>query len=190
MVLANELLDNLPFDLLEYRDGARGTRCGSAAGDGDGLVEVLVPAAAELAAEADRLVGGPAGAGGGADGARIPLQRAAPAWLRQALGVLAAGPGRRRSTTPTPPPAWPRGPGRTGCGPTAATAAAAARSSSPASQDITCVVAVDQLAARPAGRSSDRPRPTWLAAHGIDDLVEAARAHVARAGRTSATSRR
>ncbi|HVM03395.1 MAG TPA: hypothetical protein VM263_12065, partial [Acidimicrobiales bacterium] len=45
----------------------------------------------------------------------------------------------------------------------------------PGGQDVTCEVAVDQLAAvRPP--SADRPQARFLAAHGIDDLVADARA--------------
>ncbi|HLY83901.1 MAG TPA: SAM-dependent methyltransferase, partial [Acidimicrobiales bacterium] len=52
VILANELLDNLPFDLVELRNESwQEVRVG-AAGDGDELVEVLVPASPDLAAEA------------------------------------------------------------------------------------------------------------------------------------------
>jgi SAM-dependent MidA family methyltransferase len=170
VVLANELLDNLPFDLLEYNGSTWQEVLVGAAGDGDGLVEVLVPAPPDLAAETERLVGA---AGSVEAGARVPLQRAASAWLRQALGVLeqgrvvvvdyvdtTAGLARR------PPGDWLRtyrqhlsgGPPL----------------ERPGSQDITSVVAVDQLAAvrRPL---SDMSQSAWLEAHGIEALVEEAR---------------
>ncbi|TML64627.1 MAG: hypothetical protein E6G17_02455 [Actinobacteria bacterium] len=83
VVLANELLDNLGFRLLER--GAQGwseVRVGETDGR---LVEVLVAASDDLGAEADGLVSDPP------DGARVSLQHAARAWLRDALGVLGRG---------------------------------------------------------------------------------------------------
>ncbi len=51
VVLANELLDNLPFRIVERADdGWNEVRVGL---DGDELTETLLPAADELAAEAD-----------------------------------------------------------------------------------------------------------------------------------------
>ena len=168
VVLANELLDNLPFRLLERgADGWQEVRVGTAAG-GDGFAEVLVPAAAELAAEADRL------APGAADGARVPLQHGARAWLRGALALLARG---RvvvvdyADTTPSlaarPWPEWLRtyrshGPGGHPL-------------DRPGTQDVTCEVAVDQLA-RVRAPVADRSQAEFLAASGIDELVAAARA--------------
>ena len=87
MVLANELLDNLPFGLAERRDdGWHEVRADLAtAADGvSRLVELLVPLGTERAAVLDRLAPDAAG------GARVPLQDAARAWLREALAV--AGP--------------------------------------------------------------------------------------------------
>ena len=84
VVLANELLDNLPFGLAERRDAEwREVRVDLAVGaDGsERLVERLVPLAAERAAVLDRL------APAAANGARVPLQDAARAWLREALDV-------------------------------------------------------------------------------------------------------
>jgi SAM-dependent MidA family methyltransferase len=175
VILANELLDNLAFDLVEYREGAwQEVRVG-APGDGDDLVEVLVPASADVTADADRLAGRDGSGGDTAllEGGRLPLQRAAAAWLRQALGLLERG--------------------RVVLVDYADTSAALARRpwtewlrtyrhhrpggpplDAPGSQDITCVVATDQLAAvrRPA---SDVSQAAWLDAHGVAGLVEAAR---------------
>ena len=87
VVLANELLDNLPFGLAERRDGGwcevrvdlepggRGTDGGTR------FVERLVPFADDTPDLLDRL------APGAAEGARAPVQAAARAWLRDALGV-------------------------------------------------------------------------------------------------------
>lgn len=172
MVLANELLDNLPFDLLEYRDGRWQEVLVGAAGDGDGLVEVLVPAPPDLAAEADRLVpGAPAGV---AEGARVPRQRAAAAWLRQALGALQEGrvavvdyADTTAGLAGRPWQQWLRTYRRHQPG--------APPLEQPGSQDITCVVAVDQLAEvrRPA---ADVAQAEWLRSHGLGELVEVARA--------------
>jgi SAM-dependent MidA family methyltransferase len=158
-VIANELLDNLPFDLIEKEPlGWAEVRVD------DELRETLVPAATDLALHAERLApDAPAGA-------RIPLQRAAAAWSREALGVLDRG---RiavvdyASTTPDmarrPWTEWVRtyrghGPG-----------------GHPlehlGEQDITCEVAVDQLPTPDATRS----QADFLRAHGIEGLADDAR---------------
>jgi len=163
VVFANELLDNLPFDLLERRQGTWHEVRVAADTNTDGLVEVLVVATPDLAAEADRLVGGEA-----TEGARIPMRREPARWLRQALWLLDAGSvvlvdyaDTTAGLARTPWPRWLRTfrqhqPG----GPPL---------EDPGAQDITCVVAVDQLAAiRPP--TSDETQADWLAAHGIGDL--------------------
>ena len=78
VVLANELLDNLPFDLAVF-DGA--WREARVAADGDRFVEVLAPMAdvpAFLPAKATH-------------GARAPIQRAAQRWLADTMSRLATG---------------------------------------------------------------------------------------------------
>lgn len=157
VVLANELLDNLPFGLVERTvEGWADVRVG----DVDGaLVEVLVPVVDGPALDAPV-------------GARIPQQDAACAWLQDALAL--AGPGGRvlafdyATTTADlaarPWTEWVRtyrqhergGPVLEALG----------------SQDITCEVAVDQLGVAP---TADRSQAEWLRAHGIDDLVEEGR---------------
>jgi SAM-dependent MidA family methyltransferase len=164
VVLANELLDNLPIRLLERADdGWREVRVGLSA-DGDDLVEVLVPldAANDIAA-------------GTAVGARVPVQAAAVEWLRGALAAVAPTYGRvvvfdYASTTEAlaarPTSEWLR------------TYRAHGRGGTPldalGEQDITCEVAVDQLA-RVRAPSSDIAQADWLRAHGIDALVEEGR---------------
>jgi NADH dehydrogenase [ubiquinone] 1 alpha subcomplex assembly factor 7 len=193
VVLANELLDNLPFSVAERRDGGwlevRVDLAPAAqAAGGDRLIERLVPVDAERSALLDRLVAG------AAEGGRVPLQEAARAWLREAL--TAAGPRGRvvaidyASTTAAlaarPPDEWLRtyrGHARGG-----------AALDDLGHQDITCEVATDQLAlVRPP--ASDTSQADWLRSHGIDDLVDegrrtwAERAHVADVAALAARSR-
>ena len=159
-VIANELLDNLPFTLLEKEPlGWAEVRVD------DGMRETPVPAAVDLALHAERL------APDTPPGSRVPLQRQATAWLRSALAVLERG---RiavvdyASTTPEmarrPWTEWIRtyrahGPGGHPL-------------ENLGEQDITCEVAVDQL----PSPDTTRTQADFLRAHGIDTLVDAARA--------------
>jgi SAM-dependent MidA family methyltransferase len=158
VVLANELLDNLAFDLLERRDGAwHEVRVGVNA-DGDQLVETLVPAAEPPVLDAP-------------DGARVPVENAAERWVRDALAL--ARPGGRvvtfdyASTTTAlaarPWTEWVR------------TYKSHQHGAAPldalGTQDITVEVAIDQL----PPPTSDRDQAAWLRAHGIDELVEEGR---------------
>lgn len=162
VVLANELLDNLPFRLVE-RTGAGWSEVFVAAEGGD-LVELLVPAAPDTAAEAVRL------APEAPVGARLPLQHAAADWVRRAAGCLQRGrvivldyADTSASLAARPWTEWLRtyrGHQRGGH-----------PLEAPGEQDVTCEVALDQL--HPP--ASDRSQAEWLAAHGIDDLVAAAR---------------
>ena len=153
VVLANELLDNLPFGLLERtEDGWAEVRV-----DAD-LREVLVPV------DEGRLVDAPVGA-------RVPVQRAAQAWVDAAVRLVR--PGRvvvfdyadtTASMARRPWTDWVRTYRRHG------------RGGHPLSdlglQDITCEVAVDQL----LPPSTNRSQAEFLRAHGIDELVAEARA--------------
>jgi SAM-dependent MidA family methyltransferase len=167
MVLANELLDNLPFRVLERRDGTWHELY--VALDGDHLVELLIEATPDDIAEADRLVTD------AADGARIPLQHEATAWLRRAHETLVRGrivlvdyADETPSLAARPATAWLRT--------YRSHAPGGAPLDHPGEQDVTCEVAVDQLARfRPP--ASDEPQSAWLARHGIDALTDAARAH-------------
>jgi SAM-dependent MidA family methyltransferase len=176
VVLANELLDNLPFGLAERRpDGWHEVRVDvdpATVVTSEGavrLIERLVPLAPD---RADLLSGLAPHA---PIGARVPLQDAARAWLREALAV--ATPRGRvvaidyASTTShlaaRPAVEWLRTYARhsRGVGPLAALGA----------QDVTCEVAVDQLAlVRPP--TSDLSQGVWLRRWGIDAVVEEARA--------------
>jgi SAM-dependent MidA family methyltransferase len=164
VVLANELLDNIPFALLERGpDGWLEVRVGP------GPSEELVPAPEDDAALAERLA--PDAPAGG----RVPLQREAAAWLRSALGVLRRG---RvvvvdyADTTPSlarrPWLEWVRTYRAHGRGGHPLEA--------PGSQDVTCEVAVDQLAALVRAPDRDTSQADWLRASGLDDLVAEARA--------------
>jgi SAM-dependent MidA family methyltransferase len=174
VVLANELLDNLPFALAERRrdswhevrvDVDRAASPGSPAR----LVERLVPLDPGRSELLDRL------APAAVPGARVPIQLAARAWLRDALD-LATPQGRvvvidyAATTTAEladrPYDEWVR------------TYRAHARGQGVldalGAQDVTCEVAVDQLAlVRPP--SSDMVQSEWLRSWGIDELVDEGR---------------
>ena len=164
VVLANELLDNLPFDLLERGpDGWLEVRVGP------GPAEELVPATGEDAALAEQL------APGAPVGGRVPLQREAADWLRSALGLVRRG---RvvvidyADTTPSlarrPWLDWVRTYRSHGRGGHPLEA--------PGAQDVTCEVAVDQLATLVRPPDANRRQAEWLRASGIDDLAAEARA--------------
>jgi SAM-dependent MidA family methyltransferase len=160
IVVANELLDNLPFGLAERRAGGWDEVCVGV--DGPALVEVLVPMTADEGAVLDRR------APGAPTGARVPLQRAAAGWVHDAIALAGSG-GRvvaldYATTTADlaarPWTEWGRtyrrhergGPALEGLG----------------EQDITCEVAIDQLGVAP---TSNRSQADWLRAHGLDELV-------------------
>jgi SAM-dependent MidA family methyltransferase len=161
VVVANELVDNLPFLLLERgREAWLEVRVGL-----DG--EVLVPAAPDLATDAGRL------APGAAPGARIPLQRAASAWLREALGLLFRGRVVVIDYATTTPDLAAR-PWETWLRTYRAQQRGGPPVVTPGQQDITCEVAIDQLA-RVRAPVSDRPQAEFLRAMGLDAIVEEAR---------------
>jgi SAM-dependent MidA family methyltransferase len=161
VVIANELLDNLPFDLWERTAGAWWeVRVGL--DDAGYLVEAVLPTEPPAWLE-------PVEA---ADGARVPVQDAARAWLADALALARPDEGGRVlvfdycATTVAlagrSPGEWLRtyrghergGPPLEG----------------PGTQDITVEVCVDQLAMvrPPAARAT---QADWLRARGIDELV-------------------
>ena len=166
VLLANELLDNVPFRLLERTADGWAEVFVVLERDGS-LGEVVVPAEDTLVELADRL------APDATVGARIPLQAGASRWLRQALDVVERG---RLivvdycSTTPElaarPVREWLR------------TYRAHDRGGppllAPGSQDITCEVAVDQLASV-AEPDLETTQADWLRRHGLDELVDEGR---------------
>ena len=113
VVTANELLDNLPFAVVERADAEWFEVRVALDADQQDLIEQLVPAPERLAREAEALVPG------AADGARFPIQTRATTWLRNALAQVdrrARGGHRlrvdhartRRSTEPRVAPYLPR----------------------------------------------------------------------------------
>lgn len=163
VVLANELLDNLPVALVERTEvGWAEVQVGAREGE---LVEVLAPFGGEQATWCDlRAPGAPVGA-------RLPVQAEAVAWVREAIALAGRG-GRvvaidyARPTTAElaarPQAEWLR------------TYAAHGRAGSPLDApgtcDITCDVAIDQLALA-AAPDVVRTQAAFLRAHGIDELV-------------------
>lgn len=148
VVLANELLDNLPVDLVH---GGQEVRVGF---DGERLVEIEVPGTRRRV---------PARVG------RAPVQEAAARWVREARAtservVVFDYADTTESMAARPWTEWLR------------TYRGHHRGASPLEdlglQDITCEVAVDQL---PTPRS-DTAQADWLRVHGIDALVDEGRA--------------
>ena len=167
VVLANELIDNLPFDVFERSvDGWKEIRVGW---DGR-LREVAVGADASVASALDDLVGPTTGVAG-----RVPWHVDAVAWLQEALSLIVEG-GKlvcvdyaRGSTAEfltEPWTAWLRTYREHG--------RAGQPLDEPGDCDITTDIAVDQLA------KMARPTRVWTQAeflrdHGIDAIVEEAR---------------
>lgn len=197
VIVANELLDNLPFDLLERTaDGwcevGADLNAGGGSGQGTGgealgtssplvlgsdpggfgagpAAEERMPATPADAALASRL------APDAAAGARIPLQRRAGEWIAASLDGLAPG-GRLvvcdYATTTAglaarPPQEWIRTYAGQGRG--------GAPLVSPGTQDITVEVCIDQAAAAARPPDLDRDQATALRAWGLDLLVEEGR---------------
>lgn len=162
VVVANELLDNLPIRLLERTsDGWAEVFVGT-----DG--ELLVAAPDDVIREADRLVpDAPVGA-------RIPLQHDAVTWVRRAAGTLRRGRLLLIDYAADTPTLATR-PWRDWLRTYRGHAQGGHPLASPGEQDITCEVAVDQLA-RWRRPDLDRSQVDWLRANGLDGLVGAARA--------------
>jgi SAM-dependent MidA family methyltransferase len=164
VVIANELLDNLPFGIAQW-DGARWLEVRVGRREPDAFEEVLVPVDAEL---------GPLPAPGTtrALGTRVPIPRGLQEWWHACEGVvregfvlvvdyavsfddLAARPwlrtyrGHARGTDPL---------------------------DAPGEQDITADVVLEQLdAASPFARLRIDRQAEWLAGLGIHDLVDEGR---------------
>jgi SAM-dependent MidA family methyltransferase len=172
VILANELLDNLPVSLVEWhRGGWHEVRVGLR-DDEQALVEQLVPAPDDLVTVAAEAFARPV------DGVRVPVARAARAWLDQARATVERGRivlfDYGEDTTALaarPADEWLR------------TYRAHERGGPPlfelGSQDITCEVPWDQVTAGSgsrAGTTSRTPQAEFLRALGIDGLVAEGRA--------------
>ncbi|MET0146191.1 MAG: SAM-dependent methyltransferase [Ilumatobacteraceae bacterium] len=161
VVLANELLDNLPFRLAVYDGGWRESYVVDA---GDGTFGEILPVPLEPLP--------PWLPGRAAHGARAPIQESASGWLAAALASLRAGRvvvidycrARTAEMAATPWRTWLR------------TYRGHERGGSylavPGDQDVTVDVAVDQLPEPDAVRSQAQ----FLQRHGIDELVAEGRA--------------
>jgi SAM-dependent MidA family methyltransferase len=159
VVLANELLDNLPFDLLVYDSGWREAWVERGADGRD--VEVL-RSTVDLP---DRL---PSRA---VHGARAPRQSAADEWVQSACSLVSEGRVVAFDYTSSTPSMAVR-PWREWLRTYQGHERGGHYLANVGQQDITCDVAVDQLPEPDAVRSQAQ----WLQLHGIDELVEAGRA--------------
>lgn len=167
VVLANELLDNLPFGLVELTDGGWCEIGVGTIDDASGAPR-LAEAFALLSDERAAWCRGKGGAEAPI-GTRLPVQAAAAAWLDDALAVAAGGrvvvfdyASTTRDLTARPWTEWVRTYARHGRGGHPLT--------DPGSQDITVEVAVDQLASVEQP-SAQRDQAAFLRAHGIEALV-------------------
>ena len=159
VVLANELLDNLPFRVLERT--------------ADGWAEVYVDEGRERLVPLEHPPEAVSGLAGVAPGARVPVQEQGAAWLSEALGLVERGrvvvadyADTTASMAARPPGEWLRTYREHDRGGDPLEA--------PGTQDITVEVAVDQLAdVRPPDH--DQSQAEFLAAHGIDELVDEGR---------------
>ena len=186
VVLANELLDNLPVRIVERRaDGWSEVRIGL--GDGGALVETVVAADPELTAEADEV----AGSTTVPPGARLPVPEVAAEWLARVAFVLRRGKivlvdyvARVEELLARGPDGWLRTYREHGRGTEPLDV--------PGAEDITCDVPLEYLAtvAR-AGLEIERDttQAEWLGELGVDELVAEGRA-IWRAPEHMAISRR
>ncbi len=161
VIIANELLDNLPTRLYQRIEGRWWELLVTLQGDGFGLDEVPTDAGWLDALVPDA-----------PEGAIVPGQHAAAAWVRDALGLLTCGRllvvdygvATTAELARRPWTDWLRTYVAHGRG--------AGVLADPGTQDITCEVAFDQLPP-PSRRTS---QAEWLTEHGIEELVDEGRA--------------
>jgi NADH dehydrogenase [ubiquinone] 1 alpha subcomplex assembly factor 7 len=172
VVLANELLDNLPFRIVE-RTATGWSEVRVAAADGS-FREELVAAAPEVAAEADVVASGAV-----APGARLPVPTGIRDWLRACADVLERGTVIIVDYVESAAELAARGQAgwlRTYRSHNRGTSPLVA----PGEQDITADVPYEYLvhSARRAGLHLERKttQANWLRGLGIDDVVAEARA--------------
>lgn len=162
VVIANELLDNLPFGIAQF-DGQRWLEVRIAHNADDRFEEVLVPIDTELDF---------AGPTAPVAGTRIPIPRGLEEWFRACEGVVHDGfvlvVDYAASIDELGSRPWLRT--------YRAHAAGTDPLDAPGEQDITADVVLEQLeAASPFPRLRAESQADWLGALGIDDLVEAGR---------------
>jgi SAM-dependent MidA family methyltransferase len=172
VVLANELLDNLPFGIAERSES--GWREVRVAHEEQGFAEVLVPAEAADARALDAVIGGtpvPVGA-------RLPIPRGLEAWIASCARVLRRGTLVVIDYVDDVAGLVERGPGgwlRT----YRAHDRGGPPLDAPGEQDLTADVVREQLvhAARASGFTleSDVSQADWLRELGVDDLAESGR---------------
>ncbi len=165
LVIANELLDNLPIRLLQR--GLNEWYESRVTLVGDEFVELLVPADATTACTVEELLPH------AMSGVWIPLQSQAANWLYEARSVLLAGSvlvidycSQSKQISERPREEWLR------------TYRSQQRGQHPlkfpGSQDITCEVAIDQVE-RVASVTLSLTQAEWLTKWGIADLVDEGR---------------
>ncbi len=172
VVVANELLDNLPFRVVE-RTGGGWAEVRVGIGD-RGFVEVIVPASPEVTVAAD----GVAGDDPIPTGARLPVPAGTVEWVEDCARVLRSGFLVVIDYADTAASMAARGQGewlRTYRG----HQRGGSPLSDPGAQDITSTVAAEHLVAH-AMRAGfrlveQRTQAEWLSALGIDELVDDAR---------------
>jgi NADH dehydrogenase [ubiquinone] 1 alpha subcomplex assembly factor 7 len=172
VAVANELLDNLPFRVVERTEsGWAEVRVGLEA---NGFVEVIVPASPEVTAAADAVAAGEPIPGG----ARLPVPTGAVDWVEDCARVLRRGFLVVIDYADTAASMATRGQGewlRTYRGHQRGGSPLAA----PGTQDITSTVPAEHVVAH-ATRAGfrlvdERTQAEWLAELGIDELVDDAR---------------
>jgi SAM-dependent MidA family methyltransferase len=169
VIIANELLDNLAFDLLARTDQGWSEVLIGVGGGGTALVRHLVPASEHAADAADRF------APAARTGAVVPWQRQAGEWARDAVELIERGRlvvadyavERTVELAERPIEEWLRTyrAHEPGGDPLAAVGTA----------DITVEVCIDQLAHLAGEPSSVQRQAEFLRLHGIDALVDEGR---------------
>jgi SAM-dependent MidA family methyltransferase len=168
-VVANELLDNFPVHLVERGDDVwNEVRVG--VDDEHRFTELIVPAPAELATEADHVAAG----ADVSNGRRLPVPLALRGWLEQIGSLLDRGEALLIDYADDA-----RGLAQRGQAEWLRTYAAHGRGATPLEavghQDITCDVPIEHLrwAAERAGFTvaTETSQAEWLHDLGIDDLV-------------------
>ncbi len=156
VIFANELLDNLPFDIVEFEPSTGWREVRVAVGE-RGLHEVLV--------DTDLRVGSPTGG----QRMRMPIQTRAARWLTEALGSLGAG---RIVVIDYAVASYTAEPGREWLRTYSDHNRDHAPLEAPGLKDITADVDVAALSqVRPI--STEHDQATWLRLHGIEQFVAA-----------------